>query len=103
MTNFSSASEKNVVPKFTIESVGHYIRYANIKVFSEPNFRVYKQNQRGRIREKNYQRKHIYLIYYSISNVNLYCIFYPTWRISLVSPQTYASLNKNNRHDTENN
>ena len=46
MVNFSRASEKDVVPKFTIESAGHYIRYANIKVFSQPYFPVCKQNPR---------------------------------------------------------
>ena len=29
-----------------IDSVGHCIRYANVKVFSEPHFPVYGQNAR---------------------------------------------------------
>ena len=66
MTNFSSASEKNVVPKFTIESVGHYIRYANIKVFSEPNFRVYKQNQRTYTGKKLSEKTHIFNLLFNI-------------------------------------
>ena len=33
---FAKAANKN-------NSVGHYIRYANINVFSEPNFSVYGQ------------------------------------------------------------
>ena len=33
---------------------------------------------------------------------NLYIhILYPVWRISLISPKTYTSLNKNNRHYTD--
>ena len=66
MVNFSSASEKNVVPKFTIESVGHYIRYANIKVFSEPNFRVYKQNQRTYTGKKLSEKTHIFNLLFNI-------------------------------------
>ena len=38
---FSSATKKNVVSKLLTNSAGHCIRYANIKVFSEPNFHVY--------------------------------------------------------------
>ena len=40
--NIASATEKDVVPKFT-HTVGHCIRYANINIkdFSEPNFPVY--------------------------------------------------------------
>ena len=38
--NFPSATEKYDAPKFTIDSVGHCIRYANIKVFSKPNFPI---------------------------------------------------------------
>ena len=36
--NFAHARKKNVVPKFAIDTVGHYIRYANIKVFSSKIF-----------------------------------------------------------------
>ena len=33
---------------------------------------------------------------------NLYIhILYPVWRISLICPETYTSLNKNNRHYTD--
>ena len=44
-----------------IDSVGHSIRYGygNIKVFSEPNFAVYRQNPRT-YRENTYQRKTVY-------------------------------------------
>ena len=36
--NFASAAE---YLSFRIDSVGHYIRYANIKIFCEPSFPVY--------------------------------------------------------------
>ena len=36
-----------------IDSVGHSIRYANIKVFSEPHFPIYGQNPRA------YTRKYV--------------------------------------------
>ena len=37
----------------SLQSVGHCIRYANIKVFSEPHFPVYGQNSR------TYTRKYV--------------------------------------------
>ena len=46
----------------TIESVGHCLRYANIKLFSEPNFPVYVQNLRA-LRENTSQRKPVYLYF----------------------------------------
>ena len=42
-----------------IDSLGHYIRYANIKVFSEPLFPVYGQNSKT-LQENTYQRKPVY-------------------------------------------
>ena len=69
----------------TIESVGHCLRYANIKLFSEPNFPVYVQDLRA-LRENTSQRKPVYLH------------FYPVWRISLISPETYTLLNENDRY-----
>ena len=62
-----------------LESVGHCIRYANIKIFSEPHFPIYGQNLR-----------------------TYTPIFYPGWRISLISPESDTSLNKSNGHYTEN-
>ena len=58
---FASATEKNIVPKFTNRvghwSVGHCIRYANINVFSEPDFLIYRQKPR----KNTHQRKLVYL------------------------------------------
>ena len=36
----------NLIPDSFIHNTGHPIRYANIKVFSGPNFPVYGQNSR---------------------------------------------------------
>ena len=72
-----------------IDSVGHCMRYGNIKLFSEPNTAVYEQKTKDiygkiHIREKGYIR-----------------IFYPVYftcvpSISLISSKNHSSLNKNN-------
>ena len=73
-----------------LDSVGQYIRYANIKVFCEPHFPAYGQNPRTyrkiRIREKPLN-SHI------LPSLTYFRKF---------SPENYTSLDKNNRHYTEN-
>ena len=49
--NLASATEKNVVPKFTNRL--SWTPHTNIKVFSKPNFPVYGQNPR------TYTGKHV--------------------------------------------
>ena len=73
-----------------IDSVGDCIRYANIKVFSEPSFPVYGQNP-GTSTGK-----------YISGKTCIFPFFYPVRRISLISPENYTSLNKKNIHHTEN-
>ena len=69
--------------RLPIDSAGHCVRYANVKVFSKPIFPVYGKMRTGQ---------------------NLYiCIFYPVWRISIISSETHTLLNKNNRQYTEHN
>ena len=59
--NFASEKwRKMLFLSLPTDSVGHYIRYANIKVFSEPNFPVYGQNLRT-CTENTYQRKPVFL------------------------------------------
>ena len=89
--HFARASEKNVVLKFTnrlswtLHKICKYkgflwVKFSHIWTESKDIYR------KIRIRENPY-----------------ICIFYPVSRISLISPETYTSLNKNNRHYTENN
>ena len=84
--NFASPTEKNVVSKFR-----DYIRYANIKVFCEPNFHVYGQNPRTYTGKYVSEKTHIFACFTQYDICSLIC------------PETYTSLNKNNRHYTENN
>ena len=73
--NFTSATEKNIVPIFTnMDTVGYCIRYANMKVIS------YMDRILG--------REHPYIH-----------IFYSLWRISFISPEIFTLLNKNKRHE----
>ena len=62
---FASATEKNVVPNFTKESVQHCISYANTMVPSEQNFPVYVQRIQAHY-AKIRVRENLYV-----------CIFYP--------------------------
>ena len=70
-----------------LESVWHCIRYASIKVFSKPNF-WHLWTESKDIQESLYLKKPI---------------FYSVWRISLISPEMYLLLIKNNRNYTVNN
>ena len=69
----------------TIESVGHCIRYANIKAFSGQTFPCMDITMD--IYGEICIRETLYI-----------CIFYTVRRISLANPETYTSHNKNNRH-----
>ena len=67
----------NLIPDSFIHDTGHPIRYANIKVFSRPNFPVYGQNSR------TYTGKYI-------SEKTPYIpIIYPVWCTSVISPKTH--------------
>ena len=44
---------------FPINTVGHYIRHASIKVFSEPNF-LYVDRIQAHLRENKYLGKPVY-------------------------------------------
>ena len=88
--NSASATETNAVTNFTNGLVGHWIRYAYIKVYFEPNFFVYGQNLRTYV-GNIYQRIPIYL--HISSSVNIFHLL----------AQSYTLLDKNNRHHAENN
>ena len=76
-----------------IDLVWHCMRYANMKVSSKPNFPVYRQNPIS-YTGKNVSEK---------TGIFAYFTYYDVWRISLISPETYTLLNKNNRHYTVSN
>ena len=81
--NFASTTEKNFVPEFTnrLSLTLHKVWFSLSQIFA------YMDRIQERIWQNMYQRKPI---------------FYSVRRISLISPETYTLLNKNNRHYTVN-
>ena len=61
--NFANAKEKNVAPKFTNRLSLTLHKYANIKVFSKPNFPVHGQNPRTYTRKYLSKKTSIFAYY----------------------------------------
>ena len=89
--NYASPMEKNVVPKFT-----HRLSLTMYKICK------YKGFLRAECFRISTKSKDIFEKICIRENLDI-CMFYPVGRISLISPETYTSLNKNNRHYIENN